>query len=111
MHAHQNGREVLQDQDVDDIVVQEVTKAVLRATLLYQSTKAKGVLATDYCRNSYYEANFLVVQPVEYLYDRVYKSFVYVPVLQMLECLLCCLDVVENYGEEESSFALSLYID
>ena len=125
--------------EVDDTVVQEVIEAVLRASPLYESTtKAKGTLATDYRRNSYYDGNFPVVQPVEYLFERVAKkSFVYVPVLQMLERLLCCQDVVRNiqftgetltgfiqsfrdgqyfqsnklFGEEESSFVLALYID
>ena len=141
LHAHQNVREVLSTHnlEVDDTVVQEVIEAVLRASPLYESTtKAKGTLATDYRRNSYYDGNFPVVQPVEYLFERVAKkSFVYVPVLQMLERLLCCQDVVRNihftgetltgfiqsfrdgqyfqsnklFGEQESIFVLALCID
>ncbi|KAK0137892.1 hypothetical protein N1851_025902 [Merluccius polli] len=140
-HAEQNVREVLHkhNQEIDDNVVEEVTEAVLRANPLYESTKAKGALSTDYRRNCYYLGNFPVVQPVEYLYETGVskKSFVYVPVLQMLDRLLCCQDVNENinftgetltglfqsfrdgqyfqynklFGEEQSSFALAFYID
>lgn len=140
LRAQQNVRGVLlkHSQEVDDRVVEEVTEAVLRANPFYESTKAKGALSTDYRRNSYYLQNFPVVQPVEYLYDGASKKcFVYVPVLQMLERLLCCQDVVGNihftgettpgffqsfrdgryfqcnklFGEEESSLALAFYTD
>lgn len=139
-HALQNVKEVLNkyNQDINDNVVEEVTEAVLRANPLYESTKGKGPLATDYRRNNYYLGNFPVVQPVEYLYESISKKcFVYVPVLQMLDRLLCCKDVVGNinftgetvagvfqsfrdgqyfqsnelFREEESSFALAFYID
>lgn len=58
-----------QNQGVDDPVVQEVTEAVLIANPLYNSTKAKESVATDYRRNSYNEAKWSVVQPEEYLYE------------------------------------------
>ena len=72
-----------------DFVVSEINETIFQTNPLIVTTQAKGALSTDYRRNLYFKEHFRVIEPIEYLYDRTYKStFVYVSIIQVLESLL-----------------------
>ena len=69
-----------------DFVVSEINETIFQTNPLIVTTQAKGALSTDYGRNLYIKEHFLVIEPIEYLYNRTHKSsFVYVSIIQVLE--------------------------
>ena len=87
--------------NIDDALAEELPQQIIEAIRntdpLHASTAEKGSLSTEHRRITDYKKHFQVIDPVEYLYDRLHKnSFVYVSVQRVLEVLLNREDVVER---------------
>lgn len=89
--------------NVESNIVKEIADTVCLTNPLLTAISAKGILSTDYRRSLYFKQHFPLIEPTEYLYEHTQKaSFVYVPVIQVLESLLslpCFLDKVEFTNE------------
>lgn len=95
--------------NIDDALAEELSEHIIEAIRntdpLHVCTAEKGSLSTEHRRITYYKKHFQVIDPVEYLYDRLHKnSFVYVSVQRVLEVLLNREDVSERsvFIEEDS---------
>ncbi len=74
---------------VDTSIFQEISSAIFETNPLILTTSGKGSLSTDHRRNLYFKEHFSVIEPTEYLYDRIHKNhFVYVSLYHVLERLL-----------------------
>ena len=81
---------------VDQTVIAEVTDFVQNSNPFLVTTE-KGALATQYKRAAYFKKNFPLVEPTEYFFRRPNKKFYsYVPILKVLNILLCRPDVLEK---------------
>lgn len=70
---------------------------VLKTNHVFTAAANKGVLSTEHKRNAYFSEHFQVVDPVEYRFHRLHQNtFVYVPLLRVLEILLNRTDVFEK---------------
>ncbi len=82
--------------EADQSLITEINEAVHRTNPLYAITN-KGTLSTDHKRKVYYKQNFDVVEPVEFVFSRQKnKSFVYVPILEVLKKFLDHSETVQK---------------
>lgn len=88
---------VKQKIDVDAYVLQEISSAIFETNPLLLTTSEKGSLSTDHRKNLYFKEHFTVIEPTQYLYDRMHKNhFVYVSLYNVLECLLDRTDILDK---------------
>lgn len=72
--------------EVEDEVIQDISKTLLEKNPVLVTTSEKGKLSTDYRINRYFREHFSIIEPTELLYDRTSKTaFVYVSVNQVIE--------------------------
>ena len=77
--------------------MQEISNAIVQTNPLLLTTSDKGLLSTDYRRNSYFKEHFCVIEPIEYLYNRDHNNyFVYGPVTKVLETFLGRADFLDQ---------------
>lgn len=101
--AKQSIRDILRkyESHIDESLAEELAELlsaeVLKTNPVFTATAKKGTLSTEYRWNAYFKEHFQVIDPVEYRFDRLHQnSFVYVPVLKVLEVLLNRADVLEK---------------
>lgn len=75
--------------EVDSSVLLEISDAIVETNPLLVTTSEKGCLSTDYRRNLYFQEEFSIIEPTEYLFNSAHKnSFVYISVPKVLSSLL-----------------------
>lgn len=91
IHTCKSVKEILSKHkiEINDSIQDEILNAIVQTNPLLLTTSVKGTLSTDHRRNLYFKNHFPVIEPVEYLYNTIHKkSFVYVPVIKVLQILL-----------------------
>ncbi|KAL2079481.1 hypothetical protein ACEWY4_001208 [Coilia grayii] len=90
--------------DKDSEILQEITGALFECNPIIQTTSERGRLSTQYRRDLYFQEHFSILKPTEYLYDRTCKeSFIYVPINDTLNNMLCNVDFVDKIVFNQSS--------
>lgn len=83
--------------EVSDLILKDISNVLVDNNPLLSATSKKGLLSTDYRRNSYFNEHFSVIQPTEYLYNSSHnKSFVYVSIHKVLEVLFRQADFLDR---------------
>ena len=82
---------------VDESVVKELATVLCTSNPIQAAIANHGPLSTAWRWKTYYQKNFNVVEPVEYVLDRKNrKSFQYVPLLKSLQQLLNCETILNK---------------
>lgn len=86
--------------DVDNFIVNDIVSVVSQSNVLLKFTNAKGSLSTANRRASCILHEFPVVMPVVFALDKD-QSFVYIPILKMLQALVNNQDILDKvlHGE------------
>ncbi|KAL2082779.1 hypothetical protein ACEWY4_022597 [Coilia grayii] len=83
--------------NVNESIVADIAATLQKTNPFLSATTDKGPLSTNYKRNIYFKDKFGIIEPVEYVFNRVQNhTFVYVPLLKTLKSLLERPDVLEK---------------
>lgn len=81
--------------NVDVSIVNEIVDVVLDTNVIKKNTDDGGPLSTTHRRATYMTHEFGIVEPVEFRTSNR-KTFVYIPILKMLQTLLSKEDILEK---------------
>lgn len=85
------------DQEIEESVVDDLSTLLCKSNSLGIAIAKDGLHAIAYKCTQYYNSHFGVIEPVEYILDlHRNRTFQYIPVLQSLQQLLFCTDLLEH---------------
>lgn len=87
----------------DDYLVNEIVEIVTDNNAFLKCTSSRGSLSTTSKRTAYILREFPVVMPIEYTVKKDKHTFLYVPILKMLQTILSNRDILDKAMSSESN--------
>ena len=87
---------------ITDDTLDEVVEAVMDSNVLFSATSAGAELSSSKRRKSFIERNYPLVKPVEYQLPQTGHTFMYVPMLQMIQELFKNTDILSKITESDT---------